>query len=204
MSYAVWYPEIGRAHVTTMRGTQFVNMGHSVGRDAPADGTTAKEKVVKRLELLPEEALYLVERGAMFCWKAMEGAAVDDMEGEPMSVQQAFAEMIGKEDLTLEKYHVRTATLFAFCPLLTCRPGLRVSQTPRLCRHTNKASIAGISLRCPLLPSSAQRHTTEDYRFFTCEEAFWLCFCRSEEIICPSIRIRLVATNTTAPWIDVS
>ena len=31
----------------------------------------------------------------------------DDMEGAPMSVQQAYAEMIGTEDLTHEKYQVR-------------------------------------------------------------------------------------------------
>jgi len=67
------------------------------------------------LELLPEEALYLMERGAMFCWKKHDLFAentqrvpsLEDMEGSPMSVQQAYAEMIGKEDLTLERYQVR-------------------------------------------------------------------------------------------------
>lgn len=72
----------------------------------------ASEKIQKRLELLPEEALYLVERGAMFCWKEHESFDThnlrpEEMQGSPMSVQQAFAEMIGKEDLTLEKYQVR-------------------------------------------------------------------------------------------------
>lgn len=70
----------------------------------------ATEKIQKRLELLPEEALYLVERGTMFCWKEHDlfsaTPALEEMEGSPMSVQQAFAEMIGKEDLTLEKYQV--------------------------------------------------------------------------------------------------
>ena len=106
MSYAIWHPHIARAHVTTVRGTHFVNMGHSVGRDEQTDETTAQGKIGKRLELLPEEALYLVERGAMFCWRESEGLLGEDMEGEPMTVQQAFAEMIGKEDLTLEKYQV--------------------------------------------------------------------------------------------------
>ncbi|KAJ3558955.1 hypothetical protein NM688_g625 [Phlebia brevispora] len=105
MSYGIWYPELARTHVTTVRGTHFVNMGHSVDRDAPASGGVPHEKIGKRLELLPEEALYLVERGAMFCWKASDYVA-EDIEGEPMTVQQAFAEMIGKEDLTLEKYQV--------------------------------------------------------------------------------------------------
>ncbi|PSR78218.1 hypothetical protein PHLCEN_2v7550 [Hermanssonia centrifuga] len=110
MSYAVWHSDIARAHVTTARGIHFSNMGHSVARVTLA-GLDDMPKIPKRLELLPEEALYLVERGAMFCWKASElpvaGApAFEDMEGEPMTVQQAFAEMIGTEDLTLEKYQV--------------------------------------------------------------------------------------------------
>ena len=64
------------------------------------------------MELLPEETLYLVERGAMYCWKPTDlplakASLLDDMEGVPMSVQQAYAEMIGTEGLTLEKYQVR-------------------------------------------------------------------------------------------------
>lgn len=65
----------------------------------------------KRLELLPEEALYLVERGTLFCWKTGElfdaSSEIDGVDGTPMSIQQAFSEMIGREDLTLEKYQVR-------------------------------------------------------------------------------------------------
>lgn len=65
----------------------------------------------KRLELLPEEALYLVERGSLFCWREAGGETVtsaggEDVLGVPMTVQQAFAEMIGTEGLTLEKYQV--------------------------------------------------------------------------------------------------
>ena len=106
MSYAIWYPSIARAHVTAARGIHFTNMGHSVARGSFQVDQLAKEKVSKRLELLPEEALYLIERGTMFCWKATDRSIPDDMEGEPMSVQQAFAEMIGKEELTMEKYQV--------------------------------------------------------------------------------------------------
>ncbi len=84
-------------------------MGHSVAR---ASNNDEAKKVQKRLELLPEEALYLVERGAMYCWKTTDlplhkTPLLEDMEGIPMSVQQAFAEMIGAEELTLEKYQVR-------------------------------------------------------------------------------------------------
>lgn len=92
-----------------------MTMGHSVARpSAPptASSSPQQQKAVKRLELLPEEAIYLVERGSMFCWKAVEGfefnsEALKEMEGAPMSVQQVFAEMVGREGLSLEKYQVR-------------------------------------------------------------------------------------------------
>ncbi|KAF7361703.1 tRNA-int-end-N2 domain-containing protein [Mycena venus] len=109
VSYAIWHPEIARAHATVARGVLFTSIGHSVPRPVvTADGA---EKQHKRLELLPEEALYLIERGSVFCWKetTMDLASVDGLEevlGPPMSVQQAFSEMIGTEDLTLERYQV--------------------------------------------------------------------------------------------------
>lgn len=51
----------------------------------------------------------------MFCWKehdlftknSQQGPSPEGVEGSPMSVQQAYAEMIGREDLTLERYQVR-------------------------------------------------------------------------------------------------
>ncbi|EPQ51094.1 hypothetical protein GLOTRDRAFT_141228 [Gloeophyllum trabeum ATCC 11539] len=108
MSYGLWYPQLARAHVTVAKGIHFTSMGHFVQR-ASADSQT---KLQKRLELLPEEALYLVERGALWCWKQVDvvSESVDatdpDGRGPPMSVQQAYAEMIGTQDLTLEKYQV--------------------------------------------------------------------------------------------------
>lgn len=90
-------------------------MGHSVPRPVPSPSPNSQQqKTAKRLELLPEEAIYLVERGSMFCWKAVadENGSVntseglEDMEGVPMSVQQVFTEMIGQDGLTLEKYQV--------------------------------------------------------------------------------------------------
>lgn len=110
MSYGVWHAEIARAHVTVARGIHFTNMGHSVTR-ADDHASCASVKVHKRLELLPEEALYLVERGSMFCWKpdasvTASSVGLEEMDGAPMTVQQAFAEIIGTEDLTLEKYQV--------------------------------------------------------------------------------------------------
>lgn len=83
-------------------------MGHSVPR--PIDGGV--EKVHKRLELLPEETIYLVERGALFCWKdsdlpISQVPRLEDVVGSPMTVQQVYSEMIGLQDLTLEKFQVR-------------------------------------------------------------------------------------------------
>jgi len=111
VSYAVWYPDLARAHVTVARGVHFTSMGHSVQRPS-----TVSMKVQKRLELLPEEALYLIEKGALFCWKAHDSPDEDAgrdsaSQGAPMSVQQAYAEMIGKQDVTLDRYHVKCMPL---------------------------------------------------------------------------------------------
>jgi len=80
-------------------------MGHS----APRPDDTMK--IQKRLELLPEEAVYLIERGSLFCWKHTnlnlgQVPGLSEVGGSPMSVQQAFSEMIGREELTLEKFQV--------------------------------------------------------------------------------------------------
>ena len=108
VSYAVWYPDLARAHVTVARGVHFTSMGHSVQRPSKVS-----MKAQKRLELLPEEALYLVEKGALFCWRASRDSHDEDSgwdsasQGAPMSVQQAYTEMIGTQDLTLDRYHVK-------------------------------------------------------------------------------------------------
>lgn len=85
-------------------------MGHSAPR--PFVDENGASKTHKRLELLPEEAIYLIERGALFCWKEcnMDLSSLQGFEGfagVPMSVQQAYAEMIGRENLTLDKFQVR-------------------------------------------------------------------------------------------------
>lgn len=108
ISYATWHPDIARTHVTVARGIHFSSMGHSAPR--PTEGEE-EEKMQKRLELLPEEAIYLIERGSLFCWKQMDLGVgkipgLHDIAGSPMSVQQAYSEMIGREGLTLEKFQV--------------------------------------------------------------------------------------------------
>ncbi|KIK08092.1 hypothetical protein K443DRAFT_672975 [Laccaria amethystina LaAM-08-1] len=109
ISYAVWQPSVARTHVTVARGIHFSSMGHSAPRSML--GENGVEKIQKRLELLPEEAIYLIERGSMFCWKETdlnlsEVSGAIDVLGAPMSVQQAYSEMIGTEDLTLDKFQV--------------------------------------------------------------------------------------------------
>ncbi|KAG5641611.1 hypothetical protein DXG03_004648 [Asterophora parasitica] len=106
VSYAVWYPKIGRAHVTLAKGIHFSAMGHSAPR--PVLDGKGIEKIHKRLELLPEEAIYLVERGSLSCWKESDLTLPENVVGAAMSVQQVYAEMIGVEDLTLEKLQVYT------------------------------------------------------------------------------------------------
>lgn len=58
----------------------------------------------KRLDLMPEELLYLIERGTVECWS--EGTDGTGHGGLPMSVQWAWSEIIGTGGLTLERYQV--------------------------------------------------------------------------------------------------
>ncbi|PFH45425.1 hypothetical protein AMATHDRAFT_88815 [Amanita thiersii Skay4041] len=127
VSYGMWYPELGRTHVTVSRGVHFATMGHSAPRPvqndmitAAAEGTktapdSASEKLQKRLELLPEETIYLVERGSMLCYKSpsvtnatppLTSIYLGNIPGAPMSVQQVYTECISRSGLTLEKYQV--------------------------------------------------------------------------------------------------
>ena len=122
-------------------------MGHSVARSSTS--LEDSKKVQRRLELLPEEALYLVERGAMYCWSPTElplptAELLDVLGGVPMSVQQAYAEMVGAEDLTFEKYQVsgfRTATSYVF---ILDGLGICVPQTTGLRRNKSKTSFASL------------------------------------------------------------
>lgn len=98
--------------------------------NADKDSKGLSSKLPKRLELLPEEALYLIERSALFCYKsASSGASLvepsnyeTNSPGAPMSIQQAFAEMIGREDMTLERYQVTDSAIFCTnaCSFTVC------------------------------------------------------------------------------------
>ncbi|BGP57769.1 tRNA-splicing endonuclease subunit sen54 [Rhodotorula sphaerocarpa] len=69
-------------------GVHFSNIGHF-------------NQTRKTLELLPEEALYMVERGAIELWRDTEAG-----DRVPMSVQQSWSELLGHDDLTPERYQV--------------------------------------------------------------------------------------------------
>lgn len=91
-----WRPELDGGRATcdgpSSYGIHFLNMGrHHLER--------------KQMELLPEEALYMVERGVIELWR--EGEATEDgFARVPMSVQQAWSEIIGHDELTVERFQV--------------------------------------------------------------------------------------------------
>ncbi|KZT51583.1 hypothetical protein CALCODRAFT_487817 [Calocera cornea HHB12733] len=153
ITWGVWQPREGTVRVPHPRGQAFTTMGHflpssphgggggggaanasSAGRreartDPRAVGTERERE--RQLLLLPEEALYLIERGSMFCTHELADpppsardphtlASEQEEEEEeearwdesappavvPMSVQQAFGALLGRSGLTLERYQV--------------------------------------------------------------------------------------------------
>lgn len=100
------------AYALNPKGPLFVKMGHvRSAKDDPLGAGVDPERG-QRIWLLPEEALYLVERGTLdLRWPACE-----DDEGDfglPMSLQGAYAMFLGdsefhNEVLTFERYSVYT------------------------------------------------------------------------------------------------
>ena len=85
----IYDPEDGRVLVENQRGQHFRTMGQA---DA------------KGMHLLPEEALYLIERGNLdIRWPDNLGEPYDGM---PFSLQSAYTHFLGRLDLTLERYTV--------------------------------------------------------------------------------------------------
>ena len=114
-SVAVWDPEEGGAWVVRATGKWAAGVGRSrrvpVVEDDEGEGeggTERRQKVVARLWLLPEETLWLLERGTIdLRWPSGEGQA--DGEGLPMSLQAAHAMLLGRprpDGFTLEKFTV--------------------------------------------------------------------------------------------------
>lgn len=64
--------------------------------------TIGKGDTRGRVHLLPEETLYLVERGSL----DLRWTGVEELEDLPLSLQAAYAYMIGSQGLSLERYTV--------------------------------------------------------------------------------------------------
>ena len=105
---AMYHPETNMAYIHNPQGPHFVKMGHV--KTATDDPIGNDELRGKRLWLLPEEVIYLLERGALDVrWPPSEDDESDD--GLPMSLQAAYAMFITDEEprtasLTLERYNV--------------------------------------------------------------------------------------------------
>lgn len=92
------------------RGIHFASIGHSVSQSSynhEAEAPPSKSNQHKRLHLLPEEALYLIERGTLACYWAENSVNNYIEHTRPvMSVQQAYTAMLGTVGLNMEKYQV--------------------------------------------------------------------------------------------------
>lgn len=131
ISHATLSNQSSFPQVQLIRGNLFLTLGHTI---RPAyDPTKAKSKstdpaqqgnsTVSTMELLPEEALYLLERGSLQIWlhpSAYDAGMPSPVEGEAewddeaqgfrgcveMSVMEGFSRFIGRDGLTLERYQV--------------------------------------------------------------------------------------------------
>lgn len=106
-----YHPETNMAYTTNPRGPLFAKMGHvRSAKDDPL-GHGVDPQRGQRIWLLPEEVLYLVERGTMDVrWPTFEDDDGEEL-GLPMSLQGAYAMFLGdtkfhNEALTFERYSV--------------------------------------------------------------------------------------------------
>jgi tRNA-splicing endonuclease subunit Sen54 len=147
ISIAMWEPSLNKAVVELARGPLFTSIGMNRKVNILSDGSDEDleryyhpdranwerdgvwkegkfyEKTRSRLELLPEEALYMIERGSLECRIRIKSSTShgktrmvektdydvkqdEDADWVPMSVQQAFATMLFKDGLTRERYQV--------------------------------------------------------------------------------------------------
>jgi hypothetical protein len=103
----------------------------------------------KQLELYPEEALYLTERGVIELWSESVTES-GDMIRVPMTVQQCWAQIIGHDELTLERFqaslsssaHLTHSYVFCFGPGVRLPKATRIHRTTRTgtCSESLRAS----------------------------------------------------------------
>jgi hypothetical protein len=132
MSHAIWVPsQSPNPQVKVIKGQAFLTMGHTIrpsadqvkkhielktelnakgkGKDVPA--------LKSNVELLPEEALYLLERGSLQIWQPGGGGDEElkmefdeDTQTFPgcteVTVMEGFARFVGMDGLSMERYQV--------------------------------------------------------------------------------------------------
>ena len=145
MSHALVTPGSSYPRLLITRGHLFDSIGVSIR--AEKKGSNA------RMELLPEEALYLLERGTLQIWVGRDAETPEDVQegvGEwkdevygiggavEMSVVEGFGTFIGKDGLSWERYQVcMTSSCSIWSSSLFCT-GVRVSETARVHGPKNK------------------------------------------------------------------
>ncbi|GAB7343071.1 hypothetical protein MBLNU457_1156t1 [Dothideomycetes sp. NU457] len=174
---AVYDPESNMAYLDGPRSTLFKSMGK----------ISSSKTHPNRLWLLPEEILYLVERGTVDCrWPTTDSETASD--GLPMSLQGAYAAFIGLADshddgLTHERYTVyaglkrmgyavhRAPSWNSTPPPPTKEcfpPVLGTWQSLGLAAHRWRESLfnrpAGVSKNGPLLGNKTYRSYADIYR----------------------------------------
>ena len=101
---ATWDPHFQRAFVHAQRGQSCTHMGVSQRRRVESGQNQTC------LELFPEEAIYLIERGALDCrWTQTPGtvpSADAFLSCIPISVSQAFSHLMGQEGCTMARYQI--------------------------------------------------------------------------------------------------
>lgn len=115
LSHAIITPSSSFPRLIVSRGHVLDSLGITVRRVVDGKSNVS-------VELLPEEALYLVERGSLQIWNGRD--AVTDQDAEEgvgswcdeefgvkgaveLSVMEAFGVFMGKEGLTWQRYQVR-------------------------------------------------------------------------------------------------
>ncbi|SJX65320.1 uncharacterized protein SRS1_15590 [Sporisorium reilianum f. sp. reilianum] len=109
---ATWDASTARARLLDVQGKIFETVG-VIRREQVHDAKTGKMVTKAWNELLPEEALFLAERGSLQIYDQCSDDASTEQDLAPMSLQQAFAELmkppspdspVQDEPLTREAY----------------------------------------------------------------------------------------------------
>ncbi|WOO84720.1 putative tRNA-splicing endonuclease subunit sen54 [Vanrija pseudolonga] len=120
LSHAVVTPSSPFPQLIVSRGHVLDSVGITVRRSVTQGEHT---KTVSRVELLPEEAMYMAERGTLQIWNGRDPETEEDRQqgvGEwcdkefgvkgavEMSVMEVFGAFMGKEALTWQRYQAYT------------------------------------------------------------------------------------------------